>query len=252
LAGAVALITGAAKGLGEAQARLFAGEGATVVVTDLDVENGEKLVADLGQPHLFLRLDVTDEGNWSTVVANVNESLGRLDVLVNNAGVHLMKSLVDTTLDEYRFVIEVNQIGVFLGMRAVVPTMVAAGNGSIVNVSSVDGLRGTPLQVAYAASKFAVTGMTKSAAVELARTGVRVNSLHPGGMQTPMTEEFAKGGFDLDALIAKAIPLGRVATVDEIAALSLFLASPASSYCSGSEFVADGAVTAGIFTGVLG
>jgi 3alpha(or 20beta)-hydroxysteroid dehydrogenase len=252
LDGAVALVTGGASGLGEAQCRLYAEEGATVVVADLDNERAAKLVADLGAPSRFVALDVTEEASWSAAVEFVLGEFGRVDVLVNNAGVHSMSPIVHTTLEDYLAVIKVNQIGVFLGMRAVIPAMTAAGRGSIINVSSVEGLRGTPTQVAYAASKFAVTGMTKVAALELAKTGVRVNSMHPGAIETPMKDAFAETGLDIDALIAKLIPYGRAAKAIEIAQLSLFLASAESSYCSGAEFVADGALTAGIFNGIGG
>jgi 3alpha(or 20beta)-hydroxysteroid dehydrogenase len=169
---------------------------------------------------------------------------GRVDVLVNNAGIFHRAKLVDTDLDTYRRVIDVNQVGVFLGMKAVAPTMIGQQSGSIVNISSVAGLRGSPGGFAYGASKFAVTGMTKSAAAELARHHVRVNSIHPGMIETDMMTEVTGGSAERHDRFARSVPLKRPADPSEVARLALFLASDESGYCTGSEFTIDGGMTA--------
>ncbi|OLF06464.1 3-alpha-hydroxysteroid dehydrogenase [Actinophytocola xinjiangensis] len=243
LAGKVALVTGASGGQGAAAARRFAAEGATVVLADVVDEPGRALADELGAH--YRHLDVSAEAGWAEVVAGIAGEHGPVTVLVNNAGVLHLAPLAETTLADYQRVIGVNQTGVFLGMRAVAPGMVAAGGGSIINVSSVEGLGAGQLLTAYTASKFAVRGMTKVAALELAGAGVRVNSVHPGVVATPLLPT-ALGGVDVDlSFVAKRVPLRRVAQPAEIAELVLFLASDESSYCTGAEFVADGGVTAG-------
>jgi 3alpha(or 20beta)-hydroxysteroid dehydrogenase len=172
---------------------------------------------------------------------------GGLDVLVNNAGVASLAPIVGTTTAEYLRVVGVNQLGVFLGMRTAIPAMSTSGRGSIINISSIEGLGGSPMAIAYAASKFAVRGMTKVAALELAAAGIRVNSIHPGGVRTPMLDSL--DGVDIAATVEPSIPMKRLATAEEIALLALFLASDESSYCTGSEFIADGGVTAGFLFG---
>ncbi|GAB3457493.1 glucose 1-dehydrogenase [Actinophytocola sediminis] len=242
LAGKVALVTGAAGGQGAAAARRFVAEGAVVVLADVADEPGTALADELGAH--YRHLDVSHEDEWATVVAETVASHGPVTVLVNNAGVLHMAPLAATSLADYERVIRVNQTGTFLGMRAVIPGMVAAGGGSIINVSSVEGLAAGPLLTAYTASKFAIRGMTKVAALELASEGVRVNSVHPGVVETGLLPT-ALGGIDVDlSYVAKRVPLRRVAQPAEIAALVLFLASDDSSYCTGAEFVADGGVTA--------
>lgn len=239
LAGKVALITGAAGGQGAAAARRFAEEGARVVLADVADEPGKALADELAAA--YRHLDVSEEDDWTAVVAE----LGPFDVLVNNAGVLHFALLRDTTLADYERVIRVNQVGTFLGMRAVVPGMVDAGNGSIVNVSSIEGVAAAPLLTAYTASKFAIRGMTKVAALELAASGVRVNSVHPGVVETGLLPA-ALGGTPVDlGYVAKRVPMRRVGQPHEIADLVVFLASDESSYCTGSEFLADGGVTAG-------
>jgi 3alpha(or 20beta)-hydroxysteroid dehydrogenase len=211
LDGKVALISGAARGMGQAEARLFASEGAQVVVADLLDEEGSLVAKEIGSPAIFQHLDVTDETSWSDAVAAATDAFGRLDVLVNNAGIVIPSPLRDLSLDDYRAVTEVNQTGVFLGMKSVVPAMEASGAGSIVNISSIDGLIGMDLVFAYVASKFAVRGMTKVAALELASLGIRVNSVHPGFVHTrlgnpddvPMVREY------LDRYTKHRVPLGR-------------------------------------------
>jgi 3alpha(or 20beta)-hydroxysteroid dehydrogenase len=247
LVGKVALVSGAARGMGRAEALLFAREGARVVVADVLDEEGARVAAEIGDAARFQHLDVTREADWTAAVAATTAAFGRLDVLVNNAGIVIPSLLRDLSLESYQRVIDVNQTGVFLGMRAVIPAMEAAGGGSIVNVSSIDGLIGMDLVFAYVASKFAVRGMTKTAALELAPLRIRVNSLHPGFVHTRMgnPEGIPAARAPLDRYGKRRIPLGRPAEPEEIANLALFLACDESSYCTGSEFVADGGFTAG-------
>jgi 3alpha(or 20beta)-hydroxysteroid dehydrogenase len=242
LDGKVALITGGARGQGAAEAALFAAEGASVVITDLlDEEGAATADAVRGQ---YFHHDVCNEEQWASVVEAVLAHHGRLDVLVNNAGIYMPGRLAVTTLAEYRRVIDVNQVGVFLGMRAVAAPMMAAQSGSIVNISSVAGLRGGGASIAYTASKWAVRGMTKSAAQELGRYGIRVNSIHPGLIETAMLHQIP--GIDAGGLEdrVRTIPLRRVADPGEVAKLALFLASDDSSYSTGAEFIIDGGLTA--------
>jgi len=242
LDGKVALITGAAlqRGQGACEARLFAAEGATVVLADVRREAGEAAAAAIGDRARYVDLDVTDEAAWETVVQDVVGHDGRLDVLVNNAGVWHTGGLLDTTPADYRRVVEINQTGVFLGMRAAARVMKEQAGGSIVNISSAAGLRGDARIHAYVASKWAVRGMTKAAALELAPFGVRVNSVHPGLIQTPMSAtEFGPGKPDP----GRNVPMGRVGQPEEVAELVAFLAADASSYITGAELAIDGAVT---------
>ncbi|MFL6121585.1 glucose 1-dehydrogenase [Actinophytocola sp.] len=243
LSGKVALVTGAAGGQGAAAVRRFVEEGARVVVADVRDEEGRALADELGAH--FVHLDVSEEDGWTAAVAETTAVYEHPNVLVNNAGVLHFARLQDTTLSDYLRVIHINQVGTFLGMRGVVPGMKKAGGGSIINVSSIEGLRAAPLLTAYTASKFAIRGMTKVAALELAGRGVRVNSVHPGMIETGMIPA-ALGGQEVDmTFVGKKVPLGRVGQPSEIAELTVFLASDESSYCTGAEFVADGGVTAG-------
>ena len=240
LDGRVALISGAAspRGQGAAEARLFAAEGASVVLTDVSDEEGAATGASIGERAAYRHLDVTSEAGWAETVAWTLERHGRLDVLVNNAGIWFGKGLDETSLDDYRRVVEINQVGVFLGLRAVVPVMKAAGSGSIVNISSLAGLRGTNMPLAYAATKWAVRGMSRAAAAELAPHEIRVNAVFPGYVDTGMID----AGHEE---IAQRVPLGRrLASPEEIAETVLFLASDAARYVTGAELVVDGAVTA--------
>jgi 3alpha(or 20beta)-hydroxysteroid dehydrogenase len=242
LDGKVAIITGAARGQGAAAARRFVEEGARVVIADVNDESGKELAQELGSAALYRHLDVAAEDEWSAVVGEAVESLGGLDVLVNNAGVLHFSQLVDTTLADYERVIRINQIGCFLGMRAAARAM--DRGGSIVNVSSVEGIAGMPLVVAYTASKFAIRGMTKVAALELGPRGIRVNSVHPGMIDTKMVQD-AIGGHEVDLTpVTKKLALRRVGRAEEIAEMVLFLASDRSSYSTGAEFLADGGSTA--------
>ncbi len=187
--------------------------------------------------------DVTDEGQWADIVTEALERFGQLDILVNNAGIFRILPMMQTSLDEYRQINDVNQIGVFLGMKAATPALIERG-GSIVNISSIAGLRGSAGSFAYSSSKWAVRGMTKSAALELAAFKVRVNSIHPGIIDTPMAQEFVKFGV-LEA-VRERIPMGELASPEEVARLALFLASDDSTYCTGAEFIVDGGMTTGL------
>lgn len=242
LANQIALITGAGsiKGQGAAEARLFIENGARVAIADLPSSQGAKIAHELGENALFIELDVTSEEGWKKTVNTVTEHWGAPDILVNNAGLWLMKGMMETSLSEYERLVAVNQTGIFLGMAAVVPGMMQKGGGAIVNKCSVSGMKGGEQPFAYAASKWAVRGMTRVAAYELAPHKIRINSISPGVVDTPMID----GGQEtLDYLAAK-IPSGRVAQPEEIAEISLFLASNASSYVSGTEVAADAALTA--------
>lgn len=236
----VVIITGAAQGMGETHARLCVTEGAKVVLTDINTDKGDKLAKELGDNALFIKHDVTNEDDWDSVVKQTKETFGGIDVLVNNAGITMAKSLLDTSLEEYRRILEINQVSVFLGIKAVAPTMKEAKKGSIINISSINGLVGGA--IGYTDSKFAVRGMSKAAALELAPHGIRVNSVHPGVIATPMIMQ----GDTKDSVekFAKSIPLQRVADPKEVSGMVLFLASDDSSYSTGSEFVVDGGLTA--------
>jgi len=240
IAGKVALITGGARGQGRQEAQRFAAEGATVYITDVLDDVGAAAATELGDAVTYLHHDVTSEADWAAVIAGIVEAHGRIDVLVNNAGIFSMTPALDTTLDAWNQMIAINQTGVFLGIRDVGRQMCEQGSGSIINISSIAGLAGVGGAHAYAASKWAVRGMSKSAALEFAGRGVRVNSVHPGIIDTDMLREF---GGNLER-IQEAIPMGRTASADEVANVVLFLASDEASYCSGHEFVVDGAMKA--------
>ena len=240
LSGKVALVTGAAGGIGTAIARSFAQEGARLLVTDADGDRAVALAAELGGGAAGRAQDVTSEDVWSETVAWALEQHGQLDVLVNNAGVFLAEPLATTSLASFNKVMDVNVVGVFLGMRAVAAHMSARGSGSIINVSSLAGLTGGPLLTAYAASKWAVRGMTKVAARELARAGVRVNSVHPGQIDTDMNTRQREATPELIDRLIRSIPLGRIGTPEEVAFALVYLASDESVYTTGSELVIDG------------
>jgi len=240
----IAIITGAARGQGAAAARRFVEEGARVVIADVSDDAGEILAKELGDAARYRHLDVSSEDDWAAVVTETVADFGRLDVLVNNAGILHFAPLEDTTLADFERVVRINQFGCFLGMRAAVKPMTASGGGSIINVSSVEGLAGMPFVVAYSGTKFAIRGMTKVAALELGSKQIRVNSVHPGMIDTKMISD-AIGGIEIDASPAtRRLALQRMGQPEEIAELVLFLASDRSSYCTGAEFVADGGSTA--------
>ena len=236
----VAIITGGARGQGAAEAELFVAAGARVVITDVLDTEGAATAERLGDACDFMHHDVSSEDDWTRVVDAVVERHGRLDVLVNNAGIFTVAKLEDTTLDLWETMLSVNQTGVFLGMRTAAPAMKANGAGSIINISSIAGLKSAAGAHAYSATKWAVRGMTKSAAVELAPSGVRVNSVHPGIIDPEMLKGF---GETMRETLETQIPMDRVAAPEEVGRLVLFLASDDSSYCSGHEFVVDGAMT---------
>lgn len=246
LEGKVALVTGSGRGQGEAEARLFVEEGAHVVVSDIDRDAAEAVASSIGDRAIAISLDVTDAEAWSAAIISATTRFGGLDILVNNAGIGIPPRLIEEeTTQEHRLVIDINLHGVWLGMRAAIPAMTERGGGSIVNISSIDGLVGVAGMTSYTASKFAVTGMTKSVALEVGRRGIRVNSIHPGVIETPMValappEVHVRLGEILDR---QAIP--RMGTPKEVAYLALFLASDESSYCTGSSFVIDGGHIAG-------
>ena len=246
LAGKVALISGAAQGQGAAEARRFAGEDGRVVVTDVQVEGARAVAEEIGAAAVALALDVTEPDQWEAAVQGALVGFGRLDILVNNAGIGVPpRVLEEMTLEDHRRTMAVNLDGVLFGMRAVVPALRAAGGGSIVNISSIDGLVGVAGMTSYAASKFGVTGLTRSAALELGRFGIRVNSVHPGVIASPMVAQAPPAvRARLDRLMAQQ-PIPRMGTPEEVADLVLFLASDESSYCTGSQFVIDGGHIAG-------
>ena len=239
----VALVSGGARGQGAADAAALVREGARVVVGDLLVDEATAVATSLGEHARSVHLDVTDPASWEAAVLYAVTEFGRLDVLVNNAGIASYTPIIGGDPAEYDRVIAVNQRGVYLGMCAAAPAMRDGGGGSIVNISSIDGLIGMPGVAAYVASKFAVRGMTKVAALELARHRIRVNSVHPGYIDTPMIRE--PMGDELAESLARSVPLRRLGTTEDIAELVLYLASDEASYCTGSEFVIDGGVTAG-------
>ena len=246
LAGKVALITGGARGMGAVTARLFVAEGAKVAVADVLDAEGAALAADLGDAARFYHLDVTDEQGWADVVAAAGSDLGPVDVLVNNAGILMFRTLLSTTLEEYERVLQVNLVGQFLGIKAVAPGMIERGKGSIVNISSVSGMQAGNALGAYASSKWGVRGLTKVAALELGHRGIRVNSIHPGTIDTVMGNQGGLTRAELDATFAH-LPLQRAGGEEEVAAASLFLASDDASYMAGTEVVVDGGLMAGQF-----
>jgi 3alpha(or 20beta)-hydroxysteroid dehydrogenase len=261
LEGKVAVVTGGARGMGEAEARLFAREGAAVVVADVLEADGAAVAKDIGDRAAFEPLDVTDEDAWRRVLDATVAQFGTPDVLVNNAGILRATPILTADMADVRRIIDVNLVGTFLGLRVVGAAMVASGRGSIINISSTAGLTGQSTIGAYVASKWGVRGLTKVAALEFGPSGVRVNSLHPGGMTTAM---LGVTGFDaleeppargtvhddpavaaVDAMVSR-VPLRRAGRPVEVARMALFLASDEASYCTGMEFVVDGGSLAGM------
>ncbi|WP_017548686.1 glucose 1-dehydrogenase [Salinicoccus carnicancri] len=237
--GKVVIVTGGTGGMGASHVKKFVSEGAQVVFTDLDEGAGRVLQDEMGPQSLFIKQDVTDSESWNKVIVETEKNLGPVNVLVNNAGVNYSEETEAFPEDEYDRVIEVNQKAVFLGMKAVIPSMKKAASGSIINISSIGGIRGRMESVAYSASKFAVTGMTKVGALELGKYGIRVNSVHPSLVNTGLFSESTGG-----KAVASDRPLGRVLTKEEVSALVLYLASDESSYTTGAEHVIDGGLTA--------
>ncbi|MBS0378889.1 MAG: glucose 1-dehydrogenase [Proteobacteria bacterium] len=247
LAHKTAIITGAARGMGAATARLFAAEGARLVLGDVLDAEGEALARELGPAAFFRHHDVADEASWSALLGEATSRFGGVDILINNAGVLLMKGLMDISKQEFERILGINLVGSFLGIKAVAPQLIARGAGSIVNISSVDGLKGTNAMGAYASSKWGLRGLTKVAAMELGPRGVRVNSVHPGGIATPMTTH-PNPSPEVEAgtrRYFKTMPLGRMGIADEVAHVNLFLASDDASYVSGAEIAVDGGMSIG-------
>ncbi|MFJ3583883.1 glucose 1-dehydrogenase [Streptomyces sp. NPDC090127] len=238
LTGKVVLITGAARGQGAAEARLLVAAGARVVCTDVREEEGRAVAAELGDACRFVRHDVTSAREWRTAVSAALTPYGRLDALVNNAALWRTAPVESETYENFELLLRVNLLGPFLGIQAVVPALREAGGGSIVNVSSTAGLVGIPGHAAYGASKFGLRGLTRSSALDLARYGIRVNSVHPGAVDTPMTAAVADKDWS-------HVPLGRMGRPEEVGGLIAFLVSDASSYMTGAEFTVDGGLTTG-------
>jgi 3alpha(or 20beta)-hydroxysteroid dehydrogenase len=236
--GKVAIITGGARGMGASHTRLLAAEGAEVVIGDVLDDLGEQLASEIGGSARYVHLDVTEPDQWEAAVAMATREFGALNVLVNNAGILNGAPIQKFGLDDWRRIIEINLTGTFLGIRAAVEPMIAAGGGSIMNVSSIAGLRGSVWSHGYVASKWAVRGLAKSAALELAPQNIRVNSIHPGHIPTAMVANLP------DDLLT--IPLGRSGYLHEVSTFVLFLASDESSYATGTEFVVDGGVSADV------
>ncbi|MFG2331225.1 glucose 1-dehydrogenase [Streptomyces sp. NPDC048604] len=238
LDGKVVIVTGAARGQGAAEAALLTAAGARVVLTDVREEEGRAVAAGLGEAAAFVRHDVTSAEDWDRVAATATRTYGRLDALVNNAALWRTAPVQDETPENFELLLKVNLLGPFLGMRAVLPALREAGGGSIVNVSSTAGLVGIPGHAAYGSSKFGLRGLTRSSALDLAPYGIRVNSVHPGAIDTPMTAPVA--GRDWSH-----VPLGRMGRPEEVGVLIAFLVSDASSYVTGTEFTVDGGLTTG-------
>ena len=243
LEGKVALITGAARGMGESHARAMVGQGAKVLLGDILDDEGEKLATTLGDSAAYVHLDVTNRDQWAQAVAAAVERFGKLNVLVNNAGIATYGPIGDYTPEQWDTTIAINLTGVFNGINAAVEALKAGAPSSIINVSSTAGLQGYTALHGYTASKFGVRGLTKSVALDLGAANVRVNSVHPGAVETPMTE-----GLDAHQ---NHVALRRVGTAMELTHLIVFLASDESSFCTGAEFVADGGETAGLAPGAI-
>lgn len=242
LDGKIAIVTGGAQGQGAEIVRQFVAEGARVVIADVAEEAGLALATEVGDSAYFRRHDVSDEASWAALVEDVNDRFGPVNVLANNAGVLRFGELHTMELTDFDLVYRVNQLGCFLGMRAVAPTMREQRQGSIINCSSVEGLAGMGSLAAYTGTKFAIRGMTKAAAVELGSRGIRVNSVHPGMIDTGMTREH--GGDAAMEYGAGKVPMKRVGTPADIAPLYVYLASDESAYTTGAEIAVDGGVTA--------
>lgn len=242
LTGKVAIVTGAARGMGAADARRLADEGAWVVVADILDDEGKAVAASMGERAVYVHLNVTSEADWAHAVDTAMQRFGRVDVLVNNAGRLYVAPAPEIRIDELRKSLDANLIGPLLGLQAVVPKMREGGGGSIINIASINGLRGSPRSGAYSATKHALVGLTKSSAVDLAPMGIRVNAVCPGAVKTPMLMDAPTAALEQRV---QRIPMGRIAEPEELAGIVAFLASDDSSYCTGAEFVVDGGYICG-------
>ncbi|MFI0485913.1 glucose 1-dehydrogenase [Actinomadura sp. 9N215] len=247
LDGKVALITGGARGMGRSHVRRFLDEGAKVVFGDVLTDGGAELAAELGDAAVFVPMDVTRESDWKNAVETATTTFGALHILVNNAGIIRHKTIEEMSVDEFRRILDVNLLGQWLGVKSVTAAMREAGGGSIVNVSSTEGFIGASGLAAYSASKFGVRGLTKAAARELGEYGIRVNSIHPGGVLTPLSlqDDVVAATADSADAFLKALPLGRLGKSKEVSGLVVYLASDDSSYCTGSEVLVDGGMLTG-------
>jgi len=250
LEGKVCIITGAAQGMGEATARLFAAQGAKVALGDVNVEKGEAVAKDMGGDAFFQKLDVSSDDNWKEFVGAVRDKFGTIDALINNAGLVHFTPIEMLDPNDFNRILGVNTLGPILGTKHVAPIMKVNGGGSIVNISSVDGLRGANGLTCYTASKWALRGITKCHAYELGTSGIRVNSVHPGGVDTPMGNAAGRPKEEVNQVFRR-LPLGRIGDPSEIANTSLFLASDEASYVTGAEIAVDGGWTAGTYLTML-
>jgi 3alpha(or 20beta)-hydroxysteroid dehydrogenase len=240
ISGLTAIVTGAAGAMGEQEARMFAERGANVVLTDVRADEGTAIADDIGNAAVFVPHDVSSESGWNTVIETALSAFGSVNVLVNNAAISKAIKLIDTDVDTFDLFYRINQLGVYLGMKSVVEPMKAAGGGSIINISSVAGLRGASTLFAYSASKWAVRGMTQSAALELARFKIRVNAVFPGVIDTPMNAPNPPG---MNDVLVKTTPLRRMGESHEVAEAVLFLASPEAGFATGAELAIDGGMS---------
>lgn len=246
LEGKVALISGGARGQGAVEAKLFAGEGASVVIADILDDLGRQVeaeIAESGGNATYIHLDVTSESQWNDAVAVAVERYGKLDILMNNAGILIRAGVEDTTEEDWDRIMDINVKGVFLGTKAAIPAMREAGGGSIINISSVAGLQGSPASAVYSSTKGAVRILTKSTAVQYAAEGIRCNSVHPGLIYTDMTRDTLDTPEGERSWLAR-VPMGRIGVSEDVAKGVMFLASDESSYMTGSELVIDGGITA--------
>jgi 3alpha(or 20beta)-hydroxysteroid dehydrogenase len=244
LDGKVAVITGGARGMGAATVRRFVAEGARVLIGDVLDDEGTALAAELGEAARFVHLDVSSEAEWTAARDAALEAFGQIDVLVNNAGVLLFRTIQETSLDDYKRVLGINLEGTFLGVRIIGAHMLERGSGSIVNISSADGMKGANGLGAYCSTKWGIRGLTRVAAMEYGHRGVRVNSVHPGGVDTSMGNPFSEERAEVNKRY-HMVPLQRVGDPDEVARVSAFLASDAASYLCGAEIAVDGGMLTG-------